>query len=110
MNKVMMRIQCLELSTELKMKFSALKLTQEAIAETLANFAIEAGDDGIEPRMAALQIAVHKASRRSEPLDILTSARQIVEFADPPPSKPKPAAPKKVQPRKSKGYQRKTSR
>ena len=97
MNKVMMRLQCLEVSAQVKMKFAALKMTNEDIAEALASFASEAGDDGIEPRMIALKMAVDLADRRSSPAEVLNHARHIMEFAAP---KPKPVPPKVV-PKKS---------
>ena len=99
MNQVMMRIQCLRMSSQIKTKFG-LKTTQEEIAEALAVFAIEGGDAGIEPRMASLDIALSDADRRAGLADVLNDARSIMEFALPKP-KPVPSPePKPVRVRK----------
>lgn len=106
MNKVMMRVQCLRVSTHMKTKFAALGRTDpEHIADAMASFAGEEGDDGIAPRMVALEIAVDDADRRSGLADIVNHARTIMTFADPPP----PPEPVKVQPRRKSKGRKKTS-
>lgn len=110
MNKVMMRIQCLQLSEEMRSKFSALKMTREEIAEGFASFAMEAGESGIEPRMAALGLALPLVDRRAPPGEVIRYARELVEFAEREPNPEVVAKPTTAPVRKKRGKRTKISR
>ncbi len=99
MNVTMSRIQCLELSAQIQTKFSALKMTDEQIGEVLVKFAVGGGDSGIEPRMAALEIAVRLANVRAGLENVMIHAHEIMEFAEPK-KKPAPKPEQKQEPQK----------